>query len=132
MKKASPLLAIGAALAVVACTDMPQQDARVPLTDASGRTVATAPASVLRNSPPGTQGNIPIQGEREQVTVGHTRAPGVSAGTPVAVGTDQGGQDRVAVRRTSRGRGTLGGQTAPVVTGTTTGADGSGGRPVTQ
>jgi hypothetical protein len=131
MKKASPLLAIGAVLALAAC-EAPQQQASVPLVDHTGRTVATAPASVLSTSPVGTQANIPIQGEEQQLTVGRARAPGVSEGTPVAVGTDQGGQDRVAVRRTSRGRGTLGSPTPPTVTGTTTGADGTGGRPVTQ
>ncbi|RVT95361.1 hypothetical protein EOD42_17415 [Rhodovarius crocodyli] len=131
MKKASPFLAIGAVLALAAC-ETPQQEARVPLVDQTGRTVATAPASVLSTSPVGTQANVQVQGEEQQLTVGRARAPGISAGAAAAVGTDQGGQDRVAVRRTTRGRGTLGGQTAPTVTGTTTGADGSGGRPVTQ
>lgn len=98
------------------------QSEMYPLLDNTGRVVAYAPPSAVRNAPAGTAVRLNINGQDQLVTLGPRTSQGVSAGTPVVVGTEDG---RPVVTRVGAGSGDFAPTGTPVVTGT-----GSDGRPI--
>ncbi|MBS7811336.1 hypothetical protein [Roseococcus pinisoli] len=120
-----PLLAMGAMLALAACETTTGQQGFTemhPLLDNTGRVVAYAPASAVRNTPPGTAIRMNINGTDQLVTLGPRISPATSAGTPVIIGTDNG---RPVVAHIGQGQGDLAPAGTPVITGTDT-----NGRPI--
>ncbi|MBS7811845.1 hypothetical protein [Roseococcus pinisoli] len=115
-------MAMTAMLGLAAC-DMPAgssgQSQMYPLLDSTGRVVAYAPPSAVRNAPPGTAVRLNINGQDQLVTLGPRTSEGASAGVPVVVGSEDG---RPVVTRVGPGAGDLGPTGTPYVTGT--GADG--------
>lgn len=121
MSKIRILLVLAATVEVAACgTAEDRQEAFMhPLLDNTGRVVAYAPPSAVRNAAPGTAVRLNINGQDQTVTLGPRTSQGTSAGVPVVVGSDEG---RPVVTHVGPGAGDLAPAGTPVVTGT--GADG--------
>ncbi|MDB5412952.1 MAG: hypothetical protein JWR10_1287 [Rubritepida sp.] len=115
------LLAMSASLGIAACDMTSTSTARsemYPLLDNTGRVVAYAPPSAVRNAPAGTAVRLNINGQDQTVTLGPRTSQGVSAGIPV-IGTENG---RPVVTHVGPGVGDFAPSGTPVITGT--GADG--------
>jgi hypothetical protein len=112
-------LALGAALAVAACSTGAPPEPMYPLLDATGTTVAMVRESVVRNTPPGTALRANINGQDQLVTLGPRVSAGASTGRAVVVGSDEG---RPIVERVGPATGDLSPTGTAVITGT--GADG--------
>lgn len=114
------VLGLAGILGLAAC-DTPQRGGDMfALVDNTGRVVAYAPASAVRNTPPGTAIRISTGGGSDQVvTLGPRVGEATSAGVPVVMSNDDG---RPVITRVGGGQGDLAPAGVPVVTGT--GADG--------
>lgn len=118
MSNMKPLVALGAMLALAGCEAGGAGNAPAdsfPLLDNTGRVVAYAPASAVRNTPPGTAMRLNIGGTDQVVTLGPRTSQAISAGTPVITGVDNG---RPIVEHVGPGQGDLAPTGTPVITGT--------------
>lgn len=118
------VLGVAAILGLAACESAPRGE-MFALLDNTGRTVAYAPASAVRNTPPGTAIRLSTGGGSEQVvTLGPRVGDATSAGIPVVLTSDAG---RPVITRIGPGQGDLSPTGVPVVTGT-----GGEGRPTVE